>query len=655
MSGIVTEHPAARRQRARRAALRAQRSAWSAPGQESWLDDGDHDDWDDEAWADDERAPRGATSRSRWRRRSRSGSGYGGGARMLRMGDSRRRGIALIFVTIAILIVFCGRLIDLQAVRASSLADAALGQRLRSVTIPASRGVIMDRHGVPLAISVDARNVTADQTLIDDPAAVARALAPLLGADEGALTSRLTGTRRFIYVAKDISPQTWRAIDALALPGIYSEQTARRSYPAGTIAANVVGFVGADGKGMGGLEFGLNDVLSGTPGEQTYERGPGGRVIPTAAQSSLPAIAGSSVRITVDSDIQVEAQRILAEAVAKSRSDSGTVVVMDPRTGDILALAAMPSFDSANPGTARAQDRGNRALSDVYEPGSTSKVMTAAAVIEEGKLSPTSAMTIPSTLTRGDGKVFHDSEAHGTIGLTFTGVMARSSNLGMILAAERIGGRKLWKYLRAFGIGSPTGLNFPGESTGKLPDYDRWTATTFPTLAFGQGLSVNAVQAADVFATIANDGVRLQPRLVDAIIDARGIQTPNPIAAGTRVVSASTARQVREMLEVVVSDRGTAPKAQIPGYRVAGKTGTAQYVDPTCGCYNGGVVASFIGMAPADKPRLVVAVSLVNPRIGRYGGQLAAPVFRKVMRYALQARHVPPTGGQAPNLPISAG
>ena len=645
MAGSLTEHPSLRRQRARlrrRLDERELDHGWSA-------DDLDEYD-DDESWY----APDEVARQSRRRRWMGAGE-FPRGARRLRIGNARRRGMALIVVTIAVLIVFVGRLVDLQAVQGAALADAALGQRLRSVTIPASRGVIMDRHSVPLAISVDARNVTADQTLIEDPAAVATTLAPLLGADVPTVRERLTGTRRFVYVAKDITPQVWRTIDALGLPGIYSEPTSRRSYPAGTVAANVVGFVGADGQGLGGLEFGLNDLLGGTPGEQTYERGPGGRVIPTAQQSNTPPIPGSSVRLTIDSDIQVQAQQILAEAVRKSRSDSGTVVVMDPRTGEILALAAEPSFDSADPGRARPQDRGNRALSDVYEPGSTSKVMTAAAVIEEGKLSPRSALTIPSTLTRGDGKVFHDSEAHGEISLTFTGVMARSSNLGMILAAERIGGRKLWKYLRAFGIGSPTGLDFPGESTGKLPDFDKWTATTFPTLAFGQGLSVNAVQAADVFATIANDGVRLRPRLVDAVVDAQGIESRLPVVAGTRVVSADTARQVREMLEVVVSDRGTAPKAQIPGYRVAGKTGTAQYVDPSCGCYNSGVVASFIGMAPADKPKLVVAVALVNPRIGRYGGQLAAPVFRKVMRYALQARHVPPTGGRVPDLPITAG
>ena len=231
--------------------------------------------------------------------------------------------------------------------------------------------------------------------------------------------------------------------------------------------------------------------------------------------------------------------------------------------------------------------------------------------------------------------------------------MARSSNIGTILAAERIGGKQLWKYLHKFGIGSPTGLSFPGESTGKLRDYSTWTPTSFPTIAFGQGVSVNALQVASVYATIANDGLRLTPRLVDAIIAPDGTVSEVPAGKQVRVVSPQTARDVRRMLEVVVSDRGTAPAAQIPGYRVGGKTGTAMYVDPDCGCYGNGVVASFIGMAPADAPKLVVAVSIVNPRNGRYGGQLAAPVFRKVMSYALQAQHVAPTNAQAPLLPVA--
>lgn len=553
---------------------------------------------------------------------------------------------------VLVLALFAGRLIELQAVRGETLAGAALDQRLRTIDIPAARGAILDSNGQPLALSVDARNVTADQTLVEDPVATGRAIAEVLGADAATVAERLTGDRRFVYIAKGITPQTWATIANLGLPGIFSEPTTRRIYPAGMTAANLLGFVGADGAGLGGVEYAYESVLAGEPGSMTYERGPGGRPIPTAVQQALPAVGGSSVQLTINSDIQFAAQRALQQALRRADADSGTVVVLEPQTGRILALVALPTFDPSKPGASPAEDRGNRALSDVFEPGSTSKVMTLAAVVEEGKASPTSVLTLPPTLERGD-KVFRDVDPHGTIQLTLAGIMARSSNIGTILAAERIGGKQLWKYLRKFGIGSPTGLNFPGESTGTLRDYSTWTPTSFPTIAFGQGVSVNALQVASVYATIANDGLRLTPRLVEGIIAPDGTVSEVPAGKQVRVVSPQTARDIRRMLEVVVSDQGTAPAAQIPGYRVGGKTGTAMYVDPDCGCYGDGVVASFIGMAPADAPKLVVAVSIVNPRNGRYGGQLAAPVFRKVMSYALQAQHVAPTDAQAPLLPMA--
>jgi cell division protein FtsI (penicillin-binding protein 3) len=568
--------------------------------------------------------------------------------------DTRRRVVMLRVALVVVLALFAGRLVELQAVRGETLAGAALDQRLRTTEIPAARGAILDANGQPLALSIDARNITADQTLVEDPVATGKALAAVLGADAATIAERLAGTRRFIYVAKGISPQTWDRIEELALPGIFSEPTTRRIYPAGTTAANILGFVGADGAGLGGVEYAYESLLAGEPGSMTYERGPGGRPIPTAVQQALPAVPGSAIQLTINSDIQFAAQRALEQALRRARADSGTVVVMEPKTGRILALVALPTFDPGKPGASPAEDRGNRALSDVFEPGSTSKVMTLAAVIEEGKATPTSVLKLPPTLERGD-KVFRDVDPHGTINMTLAGIMARSSNIGTILAAERIGGRQLWKYLRKFGIGSPTGLNFPGESAGKLRDYSTWTATSFPTIAFGQGVSVNALQVASVYSTIANDGLRLTPRLVEAVIAPDGTVAETPPGKRVRVVSPQTARDVRRMLELVVSDRGTAPAAQIDGYRVGGKTGTAMYVDPDCGCYADGVVASFVGLAPADDPELVVAVSIVNPRNGRYGGQLAAPVFRKVMSYALQAQHVAPTSTKASYLPVMSG
>lgn len=569
------------------------------------------------------------------------------------LGDTRQRGAALLIVTGLVLTIFGGRLVQLQAVQGEALASEALDQRLRTQSIPAGRGMILDAGGDALAITMEARNLTADQTLVTDPQAVAEQLGPILGADPAVLAERLTGERRFMYVAKGLTPEAWDRIAELRLPGIFSEPTARRVYPAGDLAANVVGFVGGEGTGLGGVEYAYEQELAGTPGEQTFERGPGGRVIPTGANSVTDAMQGTSIRLTIDRDIQYVAQQALAEKVAESRADSGTLVVMDPRTGHILALATVPTFNPGKAASATASNRGNRALTDVFEPGSTSKLMTLAAVINEGKANPYTSITVPSSLTRGDKK-FHDASPHGTLQLTLAGVMAKSSNMGTILAAERIGGKKLYKYLKKFGIGEPTGLDFPGESTGFIPKHSDWSPTSFPTIAFGQGLSVNAVQSASVFATIANDGVRVQPSLVDALVLPDGTVSPAPEPEATRVVSVSTAKQVRAMLESVVSEGGTAPMAAIPGYRVGGKTGTAQEYDEKCRCYNG-VVASFIGMAPADAPQLVVAVSIMNPRVGRYGGELGGPVFKRVMTYALQARQIPPTGTSAPTLPLTFG
>ena len=576
-----------------------------------------------------------------------------GAGRGIRLGDPRRRGLVLLIVTAVMLSVFAGRLVDLQLVKGDELATAAVDQRLRTTTLPAQRGAILDSKGEPLAVTVEARNLTADQTLVTDPAAVGAALAPILGADADVLATRLTGERRFMYVAKGLTPETWRRIEALRLPGIFSEITSRRIYPADDLAANVVGFVGAEGKGLAGIEYAYQKELAGTAGVKTYERGSGDRAIPTAQRSTTAAVPGVDVRLTIDRDIQYIAQQTIQQRVWESGSDSGTVVVMDPKSGQILALATEPTFNANEASLAPSNARGNRALSDIYEPGSTSKVMTIAAVVDQGAASATTAFTVPGGLKRG-GKVFHDHNPHGTLKLTLAGIMAKSSNIGTILAAERIGGRKLNEYLKKFGVGEKTGLNFPGESRGILRDYEDWSPTSFPTIAFGQGLSVNSVQAASVFATIANDGVRVEPRLVASITQPDGTVVQPPAPKTTRVVSSSAAKQVRAMLETVTGKGGTAPMARIPGYRVGGKTGTAQYVDPRTGGYNG-VVASFIGMAPADNPQLVVAVSLVNPRNGRYGGELAGPVFKRVMTYALQARHIPPTGEKAPKLALTYG
>lgn len=593
-------------------------------------------------------------SATRARPSARTAKSAAGAPYRIALASVRKRGAILMILTAVVLSLFGGRLVELQAFRGDALASAALDQRLRTEVLPAQRGSIVDSRGEPFAITVEARNLTTDQTLVTDPLAVATALAPILNQDVLSLQERLTGDRRFVYVAKDLTPQTWRRIQELRLPGILSEQTSRRVYPGGPVAANIVGFVGADGEPLGGLEYGMNDVLSGEKGTRTFERGPGGRVIPTASSTRTDATPGSTVQLTINRDIQHVAQQAIADQVRASRSDTGTVVVMDPKTGDILAMATAPTFDANDPGAADPDNRGNRALTEIFEPGSTGKVMTLAAVVDQGKGTPYSRITVPGKLPRG-GKDFKDHTPHGTLRMTLAGVMAKSSNIGTILAAERIGGKRLHRYLKRFGVGEATGLNFPGEARGSVPDHRNWTATSLPTIAFGQGLSMNAVQATNVFSTIANDGVRLQPRLVRGYTHADGSVEVVPIGDGRKVVSPKSAEQVRAMIEAVVREGGTGTAAAIPGYRVGGKTGTAQYIDPVRGGYGRGVMASFIGMAPLDSPEVVVGVFLVNPQIGRYGGQLGGPVFKRVMTYALQAERVPPTGTKAPRIPLFAG
>lgn len=566
------------------------------------------------------------------------------------MADPRKRGTILLIVTGVILTLFAGRLVEIQAVRGEALATEALDQRMKVLELPAQRGSIVASDGQALAVTVEARNLTADQTLVTDAPAVAAALAPILGVDADVLAARLVGDRRFVYLAKELTPETWDRINELRLPGIFSEVTSRRVYPAGDLAANVVGFVGDEGHGLAGLEYAFEDSLVGTPGETAYEKVPGVGAVPMGEGTTTEAEPGADVRLTIDRDIQFVAQQTLAEQVQASHSDSGTIVVMDPHSGNILALATAPTFDPNDPGASDAENLGNRALTDVFEPGSTAKLMTLAAVVNEGKADPYSWFKIPPILVRG-GEEFPDHNPHGTLNLTLSGIMAKSSNIGTILAAERIGGRKLESYLRKFGAGEKTGMGFPGESAGFVPARDTWSATSMPTIAFGQGFSMNAVQAVSVFSTIANDGVRLTPRLVDEVLQPDGTVTTPETRKPNRVVSAATARQVRAMLETVVGPGGTAPNAAIPGYRVGGKTGTAQAYNEDCNCYSG-VVASFIGMAPVDDPELVVGVFLMNPKAGRYGGELGGPVFKRVMTYALQARQVPPTGSTPSRLPL---
>ncbi|CAB4550679.1 unannotated protein [freshwater metagenome] len=460
-----------------------------------------------------------------------------------------------------------------------------------------------------------------------------------------------------MLIAKDVTPAVWRAVNTAItnynkvvmaqkggiskrLGGFVPERSYIRDYPSGTLTASLVGIINNEGDGAAGIESSLNSLLAGTNGKYRYANGRG-NIIPGSEEVQVEAKSGTSIRLTIDRDVQWVAQNAINQAVASSRAKSGTVVVMDPKTGKILAQASAPTFDPNNSATITLDKLSNPAVQEVYEPGSTGKVITVAAAMEEGKVSPDTIFTIPYSMKIYD-RTFHDHEKHPTQRLTTTGLLAVSSNTGAIKIGNMLGQDTLYKYLRKFGIGETTDSKLPGESAGILHPVKNWSGTSLPTIAFGQGYSVTAMQSTSVFATIANDGVRVKPTILAGVVDQSGKYTPAKIEAGERVLSADTALKMRTMMESVVSKDGTAPTAAIPGYRVAGKTGTAMRYNSACSCYSG-YTASFIGFAPADKPQYVVSVTIQDPQGLHWGGALAGPVFKKVMSFVLQSEKVKPT------------
>jgi cell division protein FtsI (penicillin-binding protein 3) len=576
-----------------------------------------------------------------------------------KLGNPGKRLRSALVILALVVTLFVGRLFQIQGFEASSYASVAQNERLRTVAVPATRGEIFDRDGDVLARSVESRLVTADPTLISDPAMYAHLLADQLGVDETELTTKLADRpRRYVVLARNVDPEQWRKIQATIDPGtgkpisgIFAEVAQQRVYPADSLAANILGFLNASGVAGGGVEREFDALLSGKDGSQTYERSNNGGKIATAGMRGSDPVPGQDLQLTIDRDIQYSAQQAIAAKVKETKADSGTVIVQDVRTGEILAMATAPTFDPNDPGKGSDENRGNRALSQIYEPGSIMKALTMSALIQQGVVTPRSEFRVPGELHRA-GHVLHDSEEHGTERWTLAGILAKSSNIGTVLATDRISGQTLYDYMKAFGIADPTGLGFPGESRGLLPKLDTWTGTTRYTLPFGQGYALNTVQAASVYQTIANGGVRIAPTLVKSWTDQEGV-VHTPAAPETRtVISPDTARTVAKMLEQVTGPGGTAPHVQIAGYRIAGKTGTAQFADSACGCYRG-YTASFAGFAPADDPRIVVSVTLQRPVNGHYGGMLGGPVFVDVMTFTLRTLGVRPTGAKPARIPLT--
>lgn len=570
----------------------------------------------------------------------------------------------IVFVLSAFaLSLFSARLFQLQGVDANAYAAMARDEGSRTVVLHAARGDIVDRNGAALADSVDGVALTADPT---QTAAVAPRIAAFLTKhlqlDYFSTVAALrTPDTRFVYLARQVP--RWRGerarqrLAGMGLAGVYTERDPLRNYPAGPVAAPVIGRTDAEGRGQSGLERSFDDLLNGTDGSATYDLAVTGERLPVPSTSTSDPEPGQDLQTTVDRDVQWFADRRLAAGVRTTGSDWGVAVTLDVRTGQIIQLSQAPGFDPTDDDLTGDELR-VRAVEDVYEPGSVEKVLTFAALVDQGLVGPRSKITVPPALQVG-GYTVDDSEPHGTLHLTAAGVIAESSNIGTVIASRQIGDVALYDYLRAFGLGAPTGIGLPSETPGILaapadvagPGEPRWASIQKANIAFGQGVAVNAVQMAAAVNTIANGGVYVAPVLVAARVSDGGELVPAPPPVTRRVVSVRAARAVARMMETVTGPDGTAPQTAIAGYRVAGKTGTAQRVNPDGGGYTGGRTISFVSFAPADQPRFLTYVVMDNAE-GFYGGTGAGPVVHDILSTVLQRFGVPPTGTRPPSPPL---
>lgn len=533
------------------------------------------------------------------------------------------------------------RLVHLQVFASDSLQSQALRQSERTIKLDPRRGRILDRAGRELAVSVDVASIYADPQLVDDPAATAQALATTLGFDADAHARLLYGleTRRaFAWVKRKVDPSTARAVRELGLPGIASLTETRRYYPNRDLAAHVLGWTGMDNRGMSGIEYAFDELIRGH-GEQVVVRTDARRRLTGLLEK--PVTEGHSVVLTIDETIQHIAERELGQAVGKSRAIAGSIVVLDPGTGEILALANNPTFNPNSFGSYSRNARRNRAVLDAYEPGSTFKIITAAAAIQEGVVTPDEIIDCGNGWIHVAGLRINDHHAYGD--LTFRNVIAKSSDIGTIRVAQRLGKANLDRYIRAFGFGEPTQLGLPGEASGILRPTDEWSALSLPSLSFGQEIGVTAIQMASAIAAVANGGYLMRPRIVKWVEDHAGtVVREFPPLAVRRVLEPETVDVLTDLMRGVVAG-GTGRRAAVPGYVTAGKTGTGQKIDAT-GAYSMiDHVASFVGFVPASRPALLILVSIDEPK-GEHneGGDIAAPVFARVAEAALRHLAVPP-------------
>jgi cell division protein FtsI (penicillin-binding protein 3) len=579
------------------------------------------------------------------------------------MGRRRRahdaRLIVVGFVLVAALLGLGYRLFQVQAVEAQVYAADGADQRVRHEDLPATRGTIYDRDGVELAVTVDAPTLIANPSQVANPAKTARVLAPIVRVDEATLLSRLSSGSQFAYVGrsldKELADAAERAIDEHALTGLYFTTEPKRTYPAGSLASSLIGFVRTDSQeGLEGLEFAFDEELTGTPGTQIVERDAFGTPIPQAELLIEPAVPGADVVLTIDREIQYAAEQALLAGIARSNAAAGSVVVLDVQDGEILAMASLPGFDPADRGGVEPDVYRNRAISDVYEPGSTIKAVTVAAALNEGVITPGTLFDVPAELLIHE-KNYTDVGRKQSESMNVAQIVARSSNIGTILIQEELGNQLHYDYLKRFGFGSSTGTDLPAEATGVVHPVASWCPTTCgPSTAIGYSVDVTPLQMAAAFAALANDGVWIEPHVVREVIDGAGNRT-TPDRVERPVISAETAETMLLLLRGVV-ETGTGWRAAIDGYAIGGKTGTTEKVIPGVGYSETDVIASFIGIAPIDDPEIVIAVVLDSPH-GEvaegddepvelaFGGVSAAPVFAEVAEAALHQLGIAPRGG----------
>jgi cell division protein FtsI (penicillin-binding protein 3) len=549
-----------------------------------------------------------------------------------------QRRIGAVFALFLLLLVLAAaRTLYLATLQGGSLRQAARTQQLTYEPVPAQRGTISDRNGLDLAVSEPAQDISATPYLLRDPLSAAQRLAPLLGQPQDRLLRELTQRSGFVYLARAMPDARARAVLALKLPGVAGTPVMRRVYPRGALAAQVIGVVGTEGNGLEGLEYARNALLHGRSGERRVVRDAIGQ--PVSINEVHPESPGVSLSLTLDANIQQRAEEVLGTLGTSFGPRDATAIVMDPNSGAILAMANWPQVNANDPGGSSAGALENRAVGLDYEPGSTFKAITVAGALQQGLITPTTGFEVPGQIQVAD-RTIHDDTEHGVEPLTTAQILARSSNVGAIKIGFLEGAASFNGWVRRFGFGARTGIELPGEETGLVLPLSHYSGSSMGNLPIGQGQLVTPLQMASAYSAIANGGILRPPRIIGSVGD-----RPRPQAAGRRVISAATAAELRRMLEGVLAPGGTASQVSIPGYQLAGKTGTANKVEPATGQYSEtAYVVSFLGFAPASDPKLLCAVIVDEPHSGSgvFGGTVAAPAVGQIMSFALPYLRIPP-------------